>query len=84
MLFRSYRPLWPTITPNVWETTTTFTPEKQATALEAFEELCKAARKLDDLLGLADCEDPTKSEWLKKVKEQVREHEISKIDDRLK
>ena len=53
------------------------------TALDAFEELCAAAKKLDAILGLPDCEDPTKAEWLTKVKEQVRQHELEKLEKRL-
>ena len=64
--------------------TITFTPIQEKTALDAFEELCAAARKLDEILGLPDCEDPKKAEWLESVRARVREHELSKIEQRLK
>ena len=63
--------------------TITFTPVQEKTALDAFEELCAAARKLDEILGLPDCEDPKKAEWLESVRQRVREHELAKIEERL-
>jgi len=62
----------------------TFTLAQEKTALDAFEELCAAARKLDKILGLPDCEDPKKAEWLAEVRERVRQHELDKINERLK
>ena len=89
-----YRPTWPapqiipgtgTTPVNPWiPGTITFTPAQEKTALDAFEELCAAARKLDEILGLPDCEDPMKAEWLESVRARVREHELAKIEERLK
>jgi hypothetical protein len=93
MVMDQYRPTWPApnTTPVVpWDgtgitfPTITFTPAQEKTALEAFEELCAAARKLDEILGLPDCEDPKKAEWIESVRARVREHELAKIEERLK
>lgn len=64
--------------------TITFIPAQEKTALEAFEELRAAACKLDEILGLPDCEDLKKSEWLETIRARVREHELAKIEERLK
>lgn len=92
MIHDHYQPTWPApnTTPVVpWDpkitiTSPPFTAAQEKTALEAFEELCAAARKLDEILGLPDCEDPKKAEWLESVRQRVREHELKKIDERLK
>jgi len=54
------------------------------TPLEIFENLVEVAKELDTALGLADCEDPKKGEWLEKIREIVKQHEIEKIEERLK
>ena len=94
MIHDHYRPVWsspqtvPGTSTHPWELgnieilRNLTVPEK--TALDAFEELCAAARKLDEILGLPDCEDPKKAEWLESVRERVRQHELDKINERLK
>lgn len=62
--------------------TNTVSPPKKA-PLDLFEELVEVAKRLDQALGLADCEDPSKMEWLEKVKKQVKDHEVNKIENRL-
>lgn len=94
MIHEHYQSTWPfpTIVPGTGTApynpfipdTITFTTIQEKTALEAFEELCAAARKLDEILGLPDCEDPKKAEWLESVRSRVREHELAKIEQRLK
>lgn len=96
MVYDKYNKAWPwEVTPTItvpevvetgipWTGTgTTYPSVPEATALEAFERLCEAAKALDAILGLPDCHDPRKAEWLKEVKERVRQHEIQKIADRL-
>jgi len=78
MVYDNYKP----IDLNKWTwTQTNLVPPK--TPLDLFEELCEAAKRLDAALGLADCEDPSKMEWLEKVKQQVRDHEVKKVENRL-
>jgi hypothetical protein len=55
----------------------------ETTALEAFEKLVAAAAELDRVLGLTDCEDPAKAEWLDSVRERVHQHELANINKRL-
>ena len=73
MVYDNYKP----IDYSSW----TITPSK--TPLDLFEALVEAAKRLDEALGLADCEDPSKMEWLEKVKQQVRDHEVKKVETRL-
>ena len=92
MMGDQYRKVWPDpyIIPQMPYyppqpgTTITFTPTKEETALDLLEQLMALAKKLDKVLGLPDCEDPEKTEWIKEVRERVRKHEIEKIDKRLK
>ena len=95
MIHDRYRRTWPVLPGTIVPGTGTavepwvpdqikWTPTQEKTALDAFEELCAAARKLDEILGLPDCEDPKKAEWLESVRQRVREHELKKIDERLK
>jgi len=73
-----------------WTATTTNTPSisfnvyTPRTVLELFEEVIAAARKLDKALGLPDCDTAAKTDWIKKLRKQVRDHELSKMEERLR
>lgn len=40
--------------------------------VKMLEEILERLKKLDAALGLPDCEDPKKQEWLKRVKKAVK------------
>lgn len=54
------------------------------TLLDLFEEAVAAVRRLDAALGLADCDTAEKTEWMKKLRKAVRDHERAELDKRLK
>ena len=59
------------------------TLETQKSAVQLFQEIVALTKKLDTLLGLEDCEDPKKMEWLDKIKQQIIDAEKKKVEDQL-
>ena len=78
-----WNPLTPTVPDTNWTGTFVMPQVPEKDALEIFERLVATARELDEALGLADCEDPKKAEWLEQVRERVRQHELAKLEQRL-
>jgi hypothetical protein len=85
MVFDEYgkTPIQPWIqTP--WIQTVTTTPAvKPETPLDLFERLVEVAERLDQALGLPNCEDPAKLAWLEKVRAAIREHAAQETERRL-
>jgi N-glycosidase YbiA len=53
--------------PNAAPVTLPWTQE----SFELLKEVLEKVKKLDDKLGLADCEDPRKAEWMKSIEERL-------------
>jgi hypothetical protein len=68
-------PVWPwgPITPPPQTTPIQLTPAQLQQVLDAFREAMAAAKKADDAVGHANCEDPEKAKLEKRVEELQRE-----------
>lgn len=89
MVFDRYEKVWPAPKPfefprefNLQDMRKVITTQK--TAIELFQEIVTLTKKLDEMLGLPDCEDPKKMEWLEKIKAQIIELEKKRVEDQLK
>lgn len=66
----------PPITPGVapiipWQTQQVVVHKWDREALDMLRAVLAMLKKLDAKLGLADCEDPKKAEWMKEIERQV-------------
>ncbi len=91
MIFDKYGPTWPLVPKeDPWKkviedalTPRRLSIEEHKTAIQLFQEIVKLTKKLDEMLGLPDCEDPAKMEWLEKIKAQIIEAEKKKVEEQL-
>jgi hypothetical protein len=60
-------PSWPKEAP----ATLPWTPE----AYKLLQDIMERMKKLDEKLGLPDCEDPKKAEWMKSVEQRIKKLE---------
>lgn len=72
-------PVWPAGIP-FQPASASFVPKD---AVDLFEELVELTKRLDRMLGLPDCESAHKTAWMEELRQLVRQHEASKVEERL-
>lgn len=66
--FRPYQPLNPVPWPQGAPVQLPWSQD----AFQLLQEIMKKMKELDEKLGLKDCEDPKKAEWMKAIEERVK------------
>lgn len=63
---------WRMPEPITWPSTTPATLPWTKDSFDDLKEILKRVKALDDKLGLADCEDPKKAEWVKAIEDRLK------------
>lgn len=69
--WRLKQPTYPAI-PNLLPTIAPATLPWSDESLKLLKEIMGQLKKLDDKLGLPDCEDPNKAKWIKSIEKKVQ------------
>lgn len=72
--FQQYQPIQPMPWPQTVPQTLPWSPD----AFKLLQEIMEKMKQLDDRLGLADCEDPKKAEWMKDIEKRLKNVEKRK------